>query len=129
VIRVLMASLAPKSLSINAGQDGAVFADFGNRKIFIVDEKNKSASGAPVMSIEETGETRVNDGREERLVRILVGGTPSSEVWITDPENLDGGPEFMQVLSELQDLFQDLAGDFMTDGQIGVGDTDIFLGG
>jgi len=81
------------------------------------------------MSIEETGETRVNDGREERLVRILVGGTPSSEVWITDPENLDGGPEFMQALSELQDLFQDLAGDFMTDGQIAGGDTDIFLGG
>ena len=69
VIRVLLGSLSPKSISINAGQDGAVFADFGNRKIFVVDEKNKSVidMGAMAEQYRASGFAKPKSGDLDQL--------------------------------------------------------------
>jgi len=188
LIKVLVSDLdKPSRISLNHGQDGAVYGHLNDRKLFVVDEKNKSVmdvgemmaayrssglagtgsqpvpeldaaqdllrekleemlaqmpkSQRPAMrkileqqlgvkskptkkpttnaglEVTETGEVRFENAVEQHLIVISVGGEPVSEVWVTDPANIDGGQIMVDAMAELSDLFDELVGDAMIAGK------------
>ncbi|MBZ0130378.1 MAG: hypothetical protein K8F59_14825 [Rhodobacteraceae bacterium] len=194
LIMVLINDLGkPRRISLNSGQDGAVFGHLEDRKLFVVDEKNRevidvgammgayrgsgmagaagSASGsmaaldavqeqmrekleemlaqmpedqrpmarkmlekqfglkpkkaepAPTagngagMEVTETGQVKIENGMEQHLIVISVDGRPVSEVWVTDPDNVEGGQVMIDAMAGLGGLFDEVVGDAMPGGK------------
>lgn len=189
LIQVLVSDLGKaRRISLNHGQDGAVYGHFEDRKLYVVDEKNqevmdvasmmaayrgsgavgnagggytaeldaaqdlmrekleemlaqmpeaqrpmarqvlekqfglkpKKAEPAPtssgnILDVTETGQVRIEDGMEQRLIIISVGGRPVSEVWVTDPDNIEGGQAMIDAMADLGGLFDEIVGDTVID--------------
>jgi len=91
--------------------------------------KKKSSTVVQSFEIEETGETkRVGDLMTSQIY-VRINGERSTELWVTDPANVEGGQGFVDALQELQKLFEELAGDLMSRGNPMKGDSTLFLGG
>lgn len=71
------------------------------------------AASPSIMEITETGQIRIENGMEQHLIVISVGGKPVSEVWVTDPANVEGGQIMIDAMADLGDLFDELVGDAM----------------
>jgi hypothetical protein len=77
-------------------------------------KKNNRNSGA--MRIEQTHDTDRIQNIEVRLIQIFQGNTLLTEVWVADPDDIEGGETLVAALDALSALITDIAGDIMPSG-------------
>jgi len=100
-------------------------------KQFGLKPKTKKPAAFDVASreIEQTGETRQINDLDTAQIYIVVNGERKTEMWVTDPGNINGGQELVDALNALQILFAELVGELPKKGGPVSGGTGVFLGG